>query len=125
MSRGTEAPGGAVPAWGAWVAAVEAWAGGMGRGGGRRYPQESRPDGKKILERLSQRNRRPSLFEISKKHPIEDSFNQIQEDLRNQYSLGYTPDHPSNEPGYHKISLTVDRKDLIVQARDGYYSSGK
>jgi hypothetical protein len=24
-------------------------------------------------------------------------------------------------PGYHKLSLTAKKKDLIVQARDGYY----
>ena len=96
--------------------------GGMGRGGGqRRYPQESRPDGKKILEQLSKQTG-GRLFEVSKKHPIEDTYTQIQEELRNQYSLGYTPNQPSNEPAYHKITLMANRKDLIVQARDGYYS---
>ena len=97
--------------------------GGMGGHGGGypRYPQESRPDGKKILERLSKETG-GRFFEVSKKHPVEETFDQIQEELRNQYSLGYTPDPPNNEPGYHKITVTTKKENLVIQARDGYYS---
>ncbi len=94
----------------------------MGRhGGGYPRPQQSRPDGKKILERLSKETG-GRFFEASKKHPIDETFSQIQEELRSQYSLGYTPDPPNAGTGYHKIILTTKKKDLIVQARDGYYS---
>jgi len=95
--------------------------GGMGRGGGRgrRMPQESRPDGKKILERLSKETG-GTFFEVSKKHPLEDIFKQIDEELRSQYSLGYTPDATGS--GYRKIHVTVKPKGLLVQARDGYYA---
>ncbi|MFZ0959673.1 MAG: VWA domain-containing protein [Terriglobia bacterium] len=98
--------------------------GGMGgghHGGGYPHQQESRPNGKKILEKLSKETG-GGYFEASKKHPMDESFSQIQEELRNQYSLGYTPDPPDTAPGYHKIALTVKKKDAIVQARDGYYS---
>jgi VWFA-related protein len=96
--------------------------GGMGRrGGGYPRPQESRPDGKKILEKLSKETG-GRFFEASKKHPLDETFSQIQEELRNQYSLGYTPDPPNTGAGYHKITLTTKKKDLSVQARDGYYS---
>ena len=102
------------------------WGGGMGGGGGHHgggYPhqQESRPDGKKILERLSKETG-GGFFEASKKHPLDETFNQIQEELRNQYSLGYTPDPPDAGPGYHKITLATKKNDLSVRARDGYYS---
>jgi VWFA-related protein len=97
--------------------------GGMGRrGGGRgRYPQQERPDGKKILEQISKQTG-GRLFEVSKKQPIEQIYDHIQEELRNQYSLGYTPDRKDLGAGYHKIRLTTKKKDLIVQARDGYYA---
>jgi VWFA-related protein len=96
--------------------------GGMGRrGGGYPRPQESRPEGKKILEKLSKETG-GRFFEASKKHPLDETFSQIQEELRNQYSLGYTPDPPNAGAGYHKITLTTKKKDLNVQARDGYYS---
>jgi VWFA-related protein len=98
--------------------------GGMGRRGGpgRRYPQETRPDGKKILERISQETG-ARLFEVSKKEPIDQIYNRIQEELRNQYSLGYTPEKADSGPGYHKVHLATRQKDLVVQTRDGYYAA--
>jgi len=98
--------------------------GGMGRRGGgwpSRYPREERPDGKKILDQISKQTG-GRLFEVSKKLPIEQIYSQIQDELRNQYNLGYTPNPPDAGAGYHKIHLTTKQKDLIVQARDGYYS---
>jgi VWFA-related protein len=99
--------------------------GGMGRGGGggggHRYPQEDHPDGKKVLTRISKETG-GQLFQVTKKLSIEQIYAQIEEELRNQYSLGYTPDHASAEATYHMIHLTTNQKDLTVQARDGYYS---
>ena len=96
--------------------------GGMGRhgSGGRRPPQEERPDGKKILQRISQETG-ARLFEVSKKQPIEQIYSTIEDELRNQYSLGYTPDK-AEVGGYHKIVLKTKDKDLVVQTRDGYYA---
>jgi VWFA-related protein len=93
--------------------------GGMG-GGGQRYPQENRADGKKVLERIS-RETGGRMFEVTKKEPIDQIYKTISEELRNQYSLGYTPG-PDVTSGYHKIHLTVKQKDMTVQARDGYYA---
>ena len=95
----------------------------MGRRGGgypprSRYPQ-NRPDGKKILQQISKETG-GNFFEVSKKLPIEQIYSRLEEELRNQYSLGYTPDQPSG--GYHKIVVAVKRKNLTVRARDGYYS---
>src|SRR6201988_348930 len=92
--------------------------GGMGRGGGGRYPQQEHPDGKKILERISKETG-GQLFEVKKKLSIEQIYAQIEEELRNQYSLAYTPDHPGDDSTYHLIHVTVNQKDLIVQAREG------
>jgi VWFA-related protein len=96
--------------------------GGMGRHGGwpGRYPQESRPDGKKILDQAS-RETGGQLFELSKKRSIEQIYDDIQNGLRNQYSLGYTPEGAIPGAGYHKISLTTKEKGLNVHAREGYY----
>jgi VWFA-related protein len=97
--------------------------GGMGGPGGRRggYPQESRPDGKKILEQLS-RETGGRLFEVSGKQPVAKIYAQIEEELRNQYSLGYTPDRADPGTGYHKIAVKAKQKELVVQAREGYYT---
>ncbi len=94
--------------------------GGVGGGHGGRYPrQEERPDGKKILEQISKETG-GRLFKVSKKETVEAIYAQIEEELRNQYSLAYTPDK-GNTVGYHKIHLAAKPKDLVVQARDGYY----
>lgn len=93
--------------------------GGMGRGGSR-FPREERPDGKKILERISKETG-GRLFEVSKKQAIDEIYTQIEDELRNQYSLGYTPGADSG-PGYHKIVLTTKHKDDAVQTRQGYYA---
>lgn len=93
--------------------------GGMGRRGGR-YPQEERPDGKKILERISKETG-GRMFEISKKEPVNEIYNQIAEELHYQYELGYTSDR-TDLTGYHKIQLTMKKKELEVQAREGYYA---
>jgi VWFA-related protein len=94
---------------------------GTGRRGGGRNPQEARVDGKKILEQVS-RETGGRLFEVSKKETVEKIYAQIEEELRNQYSLGYTPDKNSG-PGYHKLQVTAKQNELVVQARDGYYSA--
>jgi VWFA-related protein len=97
--------------------------GGMGRGGPMGYPQQSHPDGKKVLEQISKETG-GRFFEVSKKQSIDQIYANIEEELRNQYSLGYSPDKADVTPGYRKIHLTTNQKDLVVQTRDGYYSGG-
>lgn len=85
-------------------------------------PRAERPDGKKILERISQETG-GRMFEVSKKQTVGQIYQQIQDELRNQYNLGYTPDRAGEGPEYHKIHVATKQKDLVVQARDGYYSA--
>ncbi len=99
--------------------------GGMGRhggmGGGQRYPQQQEhTDGKKILERISKETG-GRMFEVSKKQSVDQIYAQIEDELRHQYNLGYTPEHTADSASYHKIQLVAKKKDLVVQARDGYY----
>jgi VWFA-related protein len=94
--------------------------GGGGQRGGGRNPQEERPDGKKILQQISKETG-GRFFEVSKKETVDKIYAEIEEELRNQYSLGYTPDKNAGA-GYHKIVLTTKQKELVVQARDGYYT---
>ena len=103
--------------------------GGMGRHGGwggpmggPRFPSQSHPDGKKVLERLS-RETGGHFFEVSKKESVEQIYKQVQEELRNQYSLGFSPDRGEESTGYHKILLAAKPKDLVVQTRQGYYEA--
>jgi VWFA-related protein len=98
--------------------------GGMGGRGGRGgYPprtEESHPDGKKVLKQMSEATG-GRFFEASKKEPIDKIYDAIDEELRYQYSLGYTPVKADTPIGYHKLHLSVKQKDVIVQTRDGFY----
>jgi VWFA-related protein len=91
-------------------------------GGGGGYPRggEERPDGKKILQQIAQETG-GQFFEVSHKQPIDKIFAEIETALRNQYSIGYTPDEKGEAGVYRHIHLTAKKKDLIVQAREGYY----
>lgn len=91
--------------------------GGWGRHGGISIPYGV--DGKKVLKRMSEETG-GRMFEVSSKLPIETVYSQIADELRNQYNLGFTPQN-SEALGYHKIQLKTKQKDLVVQARAGYY----
>jgi VWFA-related protein len=80
------------------------------------------PNGKKVLEQIS-RETGGRFFEVSKKQPLAKVYDEIDEDLRHQYSLGYSPDRSEASGGYHRIHLTTKQKALTVQTREGYYGS--
>ncbi len=92
--------------------------GGGGRLGGR-FPQE-RPDGRKVLQQIAKATG-GGFFEVSKKQSIERIYKQLEEELRNQYNLGFTPQQSGATAGYRKLRLTTKQRGLVVQARDGYY----
>jgi len=92
-----------------------------GGGGGQRQPEEPHVDGKKIMAQIATETG-GWFFEAKKKENLDDIYAQISEQLRTQYVLGYTPDKDSTLTGFHKIELTVDKKDLSVQTRPGYYA---
>jgi VWFA-related protein len=115
--RGLGWPGGG----GGWPGGGGGYPGGGGGRGGQRHPQESHVDGKKILERISKETG-GRFFEVSKKQTVGQTYDSITEELRTQYNMGFTPDKDSSPSGYHHLQLTVKKKDLTVQTRDGYYA---
>jgi VWFA-related protein len=92
----------------------------MPRGG-----EQDLPDGKKVLQQIA-RETGGRFYEVTYLHSIDKIFADIEEDLRNQYNIGYTPDPPAEPGAYRRIHLTARtarKKDLIVQTRAGYYGS--
>ncbi len=112
--------------------------GGMGRRRGMGYPGggypgggypgggggANRPDGKKVLQQIAEETG-GRFYQVSHFHPIDKIYADIEEDLRNQYSIGFTPDKPGESGLYHHIHLTAKKKKepLVVQARAGYYAA--
>ena len=90
-------------------------------GGGRGRGFSNGADGKKVLQRISGETG-GGFYEVSKKMSLDDIYKRIEEELRNQYSLGYVSDTPAEKGApFRTISVKARKKDLIVQARQGYY----
>ena len=63
------------------------------------------------------------VFKVDSKHPLSEIFRQIQDELRNQYSITYTPTRPTGDGSFRHIQIKVDQPDDRVQARAGYYAT--
>lgn len=53
---------------------------------------------------------------------LEKAFDQISQELRSQYVLGYYPSNTRRDGTYRKIKVEVDRKGARTLARKGYYA---
>jgi VWFA-related protein len=82
--------------------------------GGSPVPRE----GQKALERIAKETG-GSYFDLTASETLEKIYGRIEDELRNQYSLGFTP--AKSHLGYRKIRVSVRPKGLTVHARDGYY----
>ena len=51
---------------------------------------------------------------------VEQAFNNIAEELRRQYSLGYYPSRHAQSEERRQIKVRVRRPNLVVRARDSY-----
>jgi VWFA-related protein len=63
------------------------------------------------------------VFTVSSKHPLTEVFKEIQDELRNQYSIGYESTNPNRDGSFRHIEIKVDNSDYRVQARNGYYAT--
>jgi VWFA-related protein len=57
----------------------------------------------------------------SEKH-LAEAFDQISEELRSQYTLGYYPSNSVHDGKFRKIKVDMSNHDLKVLARKGYYA---
>ena len=53
---------------------------------------------------------------------LEQAFDQISEELRSQYTIGYTPSNKARDGGYRKIRLDMKNKEYSALTRRGYYA---
>ena len=77
--------------------------------------------GKRIMQRLAA-GTGGSYFEVTKKLSIDQVFAVIEEDLRNQYSIGFVSDKPAEVSEFRRLQLTVNRPGVTVNARDRYWA---
>lgn len=77
--------------------------------------------GKKMLHRMA-RETGGTYYEVTEKQTIEDVYSEIEEVLRNQYSIVYTPARAQSDGKFHKIKLRTRDRHQVVTARAGYYA---
>jgi VWFA-related protein len=63
------------------------------------------------------------VFTVDKKHPLAQVFQEIQDELRSQYSIGYGSTNPNRDGSFRHIDIKVDDPNARVQARSGYYAT--
>ena len=61
-------------------------------------------------------------IEVSSEKKLEEAFDQISEELRSQYQIGYYPSNSNHDGTFRKIKVETDNKDYKVLARKGYYA---
>jgi Ca-activated chloride channel homolog len=79
-------------------------------------------DGDKILRYLTEETGGQAFFPF-KIEDLDQSFENIANELRHQYNVFYRPEPLKTDGLYHPVTVkTKGRKDLIVRARKGYYA---
>jgi VWFA-related protein len=79
-------------------------------------------DGDRILKYLTSETGGQAFFPF-KVEDLEQSFENIANELRCQYNIFYRPEPLQADGLFHSISVKVkDRKDMVVRARKGYYA---
>jgi VWFA-related protein len=53
---------------------------------------------------------------------LEQAFDEISEELRFQYTIGYTPTNKKHDGSYRKIKVELKNKDYSALTRRGYYA---
>ncbi|MGH9663506.1 MAG: VWA domain-containing protein, partial [Bryobacteraceae bacterium] len=79
-------------------------------------------EGDKVLKYFAQETGGLAFFPF-KVEDLEQSFENIANELRHQYNILYRPEPLRTDGLYHTVTIRVKgRKDLVVRARHGYYA---
>jgi VWFA-related protein len=86
---------------------------------------KSPSDGDKVLKYFTSETGGRAFFPF-KAEELEQSFQDIANELRHQYNISYRPEPLIADGLFHPIDLRVKgRKDIIIHARKGYYAPEK
>jgi VWFA-related protein len=62
------------------------------------------------------------MIVVRNERNLEQAFDQISEELRSQYVIGYVPSNKSHDGSYRKIRVEMKNKDYSALTRRGYYA---
>jgi VWFA-related protein len=62
------------------------------------------------------------VYRVDRSHSLDEVFRELQEEMRTQYAIGYTPNNPVKDGAYRKLDVKTAQKDYKIAARKGYYA---
>jgi VWFA-related protein len=63
------------------------------------------------------------MIEVGNKiEKLRQAFEQISNELRSQYNIGYTPTNTARDGGFRKVEIKPKQGEYKIQARNGYYA---
>lgn len=62
------------------------------------------------------------VIEVNSEKHLQEAFDQISDELRSEYTLGYYPSNSARDGTFRKIKVETTDKDMKVLARRGYYA---
>ncbi|MGA2268015.1 MAG: VWA domain-containing protein [Bryobacteraceae bacterium] len=62
------------------------------------------------------------VYRVDRGHSLDQVFRELQDEMRSQYSIGYTPANDLKDGSYRRLDVRLANKDLKAQARKGYYA---
>jgi VWFA-related protein len=77
--------------------------------------------GEAALQKLS-RETGGRVIRVEGQRDVSKAFQEIADELRTQYLLGYTPTNTRHDGSFRKLQVKVRNQDYKVQARRGYYA---
>ena len=81
------------------------------------HPYYGEGDMEKLTEQTGGR-----MIRVEKMEKLREAFDQIAQELRSQYSIGYTPANTTRDGGFRRIQIkSLDG--YKIQARQGYYAT--
>ena len=62
------------------------------------------------------------MIEVGSVKKLNEAFDQISEELRSQYTLGYYPSNTGKDGRFRKVRVETSNKDYRILTRKGYYA---
>jgi VWFA-related protein len=62
------------------------------------------------------------VYRVGRNNSLDAVFKELSDEMRSQYSIGYTPLNPAKDGTFRKLEIKMANKDLKAQARNGYYA---
>jgi VWFA-related protein len=63
------------------------------------------------------------VYTVDRSHSLIEIYNEIERDVRSQYSIAYAPTNATRDGTFRKLEIRCSNKEFKAQARKGYYAT--